>query len=291
MGLINVCKTPGMSSHEVVSRIRRLAGMKRVGHTGTLDPAACGVLPICLGAATRLAEYIAAGPKSYRAEILLGVATVSGDADDLIIAQADASHLTEAAITQELPTFTGVIQQYPPLQSAVQIGGRRAYDMARKGEDVVMPLRKVTVYAFTPVRLVPGVRARLLVDIVCSRGTYIRSLARDLGEVLGVGGSLGFLARTQVGTCVLQDSVTLDELTQARETGELACHVQPPDRAIEYISPLRLPETAARYQQGTEVRAGGEDGLYRVYIGDLFAGLGQLTAGLLRPVVNLRRDD
>jgi tRNA pseudouridine55 synthase len=286
-GLLNIFKLPGMSSHDVVYQVRNVTRVKRVGHTGTLDPAACGVLPVCVGPATRLADYINAGPKSYRAEVLFGVATDSGDARGEVIARQVASHLSEAEIRAAIPGFTGVLRQRPPQISAVWIEGRRAYHLAREGREVEMPEREVTVYEFTPVRLVPGAHPRLLADITVSKGTYIRGLARDLGEALGVGAVLSFLARTAVGNCLLPDAITTQELAEEARRGELSRHLRPADEALPHIPALEAPASRESYSHGVQVRVPEPSGLYRVYLEGEFAGLGQVEEGILTPSVNL----
>lgn len=287
-GLINIYKLPGMSSHDAVYHVRNVTQVKRVGHTGTLDPAACGVLPICVGPATRLADYINAGPKSYRAEFLLGVTTDSGDAKGEVTSRRDASHLTEAEIRATITRFTGTIRQRPPRVSAVWIEGRRAYHLAREGKEIEMPEREVTIYAFTPVRLQRAVHPRLLADITVSKGTYIRSLAVDLGEALGVGACLSFLARTAVGNCLLPDAVTTDELADAARRGELLRWLRPADEALPHIPALVADTTLDSYRHGVQVRdVSAPPGLYRVYVEGQFAGLGQVKEGMLTPSVNL----
>ncbi|OPZ84500.1 MAG: tRNA pseudouridine synthase B [bacterium ADurb.Bin429] len=288
LGVINICKLPGMSSHEVVARVRRITGLKRVGHAGTLDPSACGVLPVCLGPATRLADYLVSEPKVYRAEFLLGVATDSHDAEGDVTARVDATHLTEEELTAVLPRFTGVLRQRPPAHSAVFINGVRAYQLTRQGQEVEMPQREVTVHAFTLVRFIPGTVARVLADITCSGGTYIRSLARDVGEVLGVGGALSFLARTRVGDYRIEGAVTPDELTVAMEIGRLSEHLIPADRAVAYLPAVHLPEEEILYLEGKFVSVDAAEGIYRVYIGAHFAGIGQVREGQVRPMVNLK---
>lgn len=290
IGLLNIYKIPGMSSHEVVSRVRRIVGMKRVGHTGTLDPAACGVLIVCLGAATRLADYVAAGPKTYRAEITLGVTTACDDAEGEILAYTDTSHISQQMVEAILPRFTGVLQQCPPQHSAVQIGGIRSYDLARRGITVALALRKVTIYYLTLLRFIPGPKATLLLEINCSKGTYIRSLARDIGEALAVGGVLSFLARTQAGQCTIDSAVTLDELALDADNGEFSHHLQPPDAPLDFLPAINLPAEAHRYYFGTEVPLDVEPGLYRVYWQNEFLGLGKAENGHLRPSVHLKPD-
>ena len=287
IGLLNICKVPGMSSHTVVAIVRRLAGLKRVGHTGTLDPAACGVLPVCLGSATRLADYISAGPKSYRAEFSFGITTESLDVEGPISGHAAAGGLTEAQVVAALPHFLGTQQQFPPVHSAVQIGGQRAYAMARQGQELHLPAREVTVYAFTPVRFQAGARPRLLADITCGKGTYIRSLARDLGEKLGTGATLTFLARTQVGQCRLADAVTLDELAAAADSGRFDAYLQSPDLALPHLPALTLSAAEAHYRLGNAVSLAAPADLYRIYLEGRFLGLGRSDGTLLRAIVNL----
>ncbi len=286
IGLLNICKLPGMSSHSVVAVVRRLSGIKRVGHTGTLDPSACGVLPICVGSATRLADYVSAGPKTYRAEFSFGVTTDSLDVEGTVTSRVTATGLTESAVLAALPQFVGIQQQRPPIHSAVQIGGRRAYDMARNGEEVTLPSREVTIYAFEAVRYQDGKIPRLLADITCSKGTYIRSMARDLGDAVGTGATLTFLARTQVGQCRLADAVTLDELASAGPAG-FAAFLQSPDLALPHLPVVTLTSTGEQYRQGNAVPTTAPAGLYRVYLVDWFLGLGRSEDGTLRAVVNL----
>ena len=284
MGVLNICKIPGMSSHDVVSRVRRLAGMKRVGHAGTLDPAACGVLLVCVGRATRLADYLAGGCKGYRAEITFGVVTDSADADGQVTRVCDARAVREEDVLALLPRFSGLISQRPPAHSAVQIGGRRAYDLARQGIEVDMPVRQVSIFAFTPVRFLAGRHPRLLADIACSKGTYIRSLAHDLGEELGVGATLTFLARTGITDCLLHDAVTLEELAHP---GRFAAAVQSPDVALAALPAWTLPPDDAGYRHGSAVACTATPGIYRVYQDARFLGLGRCADQAIRPLVNL----
>ncbi len=212
-GLVIVDKPPGRTSHDVVARIRRLAGTRRVGHAGTLDPMATGVLVIGLEKATRLLGYLALTEKEYTATIRLGQATDTDDAEGEIIAQASAAGVTREAIEAAAATLTGEIEQVPPGFSAIKVGGQRAYRLAREGAAPRLAARTVTVSSFA----VGGLRrdAGLLdadVAVTCSSGTYIRALARDLGAALGVGGHLTALRRTRVGPYDASQARTLDQL-------------------------------------------------------------------------------
>ncbi len=212
-GLIVVDKPAGITSHDVVARVRRLAKTRRVGHGGTLDPMATGVLVIGVGRATRLLTYVIGADKGYAATIRLGQSTVTDDAEGDVISSASASQVTEAAVRAGLAALTGEITQVPAAVSAIKIGGQRAYAKVRAGEEVALAPRRVTVSRFDllAVRL-GGDLVDLDVVVECSSGTYVRALARDLGAALDVGGHLTALRRTRVGGCGLDEAVTLDEL-------------------------------------------------------------------------------
>jgi tRNA pseudouridine55 synthase len=209
VGLLNVNKQPGWTSHDVVARVRRLSAQRRVGHAGTLDPMAEGVLPVLLGAATRLADLAQAGRKRYTAEVQLGGATTTDDAEGAPITTLPVPHLDRTTVEAALRGFTGQIQQRPPAYSAIKSNGQRAYAIARRGGDPDLPPRLVTVYALDLLRLE---RDRLAIDVECARGTYIRALARDLAVALGTVGHVTRLIRTQVGPLTLESALTLDQL-------------------------------------------------------------------------------
>jgi tRNA pseudouridine55 synthase len=219
-GLIIVDKPSGWTSHDVVARIRRLAGTRRVGHAGTLDPMATGVLVIGVEKATRLLGHLALTSKEYLATIRLGQATDTGDAEGTVTGGAPAGALAREAIEAAAATLTGQIQQVPPAVSAIKVGGKRSYQLTREGTPPELPPRPVTVWSFQILATRPqappaGTPAGLLdADAVvrCSSGTYVRALARDLGEALGVGGHLTMLRRTRVGPYDLGMAHTLDEL-------------------------------------------------------------------------------
>ncbi|MDX1522559.1 MAG: tRNA pseudouridine(55) synthase TruB, partial [Anaerolineae bacterium] len=215
-GLLNINKPQGLTSHDVVARIRKLSGQRKVGHTGTLDPLATGVLLVCLGQATRLIEYVQAGRKKYRGTIRFGQSTDTLDADGQFIDQRDPSHLTEAQLQAILPQFQGEIEQIPPVFSALKKAGQPLYKMARAGQTVELAPRPVVIEALEWVTWQPP---DLTLDITCSPGTYIRSLARDLGQMAGTGAHLLSLTRTENGGRSITDAVTLDQLEQAGSHG------------------------------------------------------------------------
>ncbi|CAA9571710.1 MAG: tRNA pseudouridine(55) synthase [uncultured Thermomicrobiales bacterium] len=211
-GFLVIDKPAGWTSHDVVARVRRLVGERRVGHAGTLDPAATGVLPLAVGTATRVLEYLAGADKTYRAEVTFGVETDSQDGDGRVVARRDASALSEAAVAALLPAFRGPLQQIPPMHSAIKVGGQRLYERAHRGEEIEREPRPVVVHRLQLLDWRPPV-ATLLVD--CSKGTYVRALARDLGAAAGVGAFLSDLVRLRTGPFALCQALTLDALADA----------------------------------------------------------------------------
>ncbi|APE36006.1 tRNA pseudouridine(55) synthase TruB [Nocardia mangyaensis] len=219
-GLVIVDKDGGWTSHDVVARSRKLLRTKKVGHAGTLDPMATGVLVLGVERATKLLGQLILTTKAYTATIRLGQATVTDDAEGEVTATTPALHLTDDAIAAEVAALTGDIQQVPATVSAIKIDGERAYARARAGEDVHLPARPVTVSRFEVLArrdVADGEFVDLDVEVDCSSGTYIRALARDLGAALGVGGHLTALRRTRVGPFTLEHARTLDELAAAAE--------------------------------------------------------------------------
>lgn len=210
-GIFNIDKPLGITSHDVVARARRLAGQKRIGYAGTLDPAATGVLPILLGQATRLAEYLSESGKAYRATIRFGIVTDSYDTEGQIVRESAVS-LTRDDIVTVLPEFLGNQLQRPPLYSAIKHDGQRLYALARAGQTLDVPPRPIRIDALD---IVDWTAPTLVLDIECGKGTYIRSLAFDLGERLGPGAHLAALVRTRSGPFTLDSSITLDALAQA----------------------------------------------------------------------------
>ena len=220
-GILNIDKPAGMTSHDVVGRVRRLAHQKRVGHAGTLDPDATGVLLVCLGQATRLSDYLAAEGKAYRAVLALGRTTTTEDASGEALIEADASAVTESDLAALLPRFIGDVSQIPPMVSAVHHEGKRLYALARAGITVERTARTIRIDSINLVDFTPGVLALATLDIACGKGTYIRTLCADLGAALGVGGHMQSLRRTQVGAFTAAAAASLNALTEGDLPGLL----------------------------------------------------------------------
>jgi tRNA pseudouridine55 synthase len=246
-GVLNLLKPPGLTSHDVVDEVRRFADMRRIGHTGTLDPGACGVLVLCLGHATKIAEFLMDQPKAYRTEFTFGVTTESGDAYGTMTGDADASHLDQSALEHALAQFTGVIDQIPPMVSAVHHEGRRLYERARRGEVVEVAPRRVEITECRLLHFRPGSRPVALVHVECSKGTYVRALARDLGERLGVGAYASFVLRTRSGRFDLAQSLTLEEAGAAAAEGRLPTVLTTMDEALADLPAVELTP-AQRHQ-------------------------------------------
>ena len=212
-GFLVVDKEPGMTSHDVVSVARRALGTRKVGHAGTLDPMATGILVLGFNNGTRLLQYITDGDKDYSATIVLGAATVTDDAEGEEISTADASGITDQQINDELVKMKGIISQRPSSVSAVKIDGERAYDRVRSGEEVVLPAREVTISSLEIIQIRRlDDRIEVDIEVSCSAGTFIRAIARDCGDGLGVGGHLNSLRRTRIAGFGLDRAVTLEQL-------------------------------------------------------------------------------
>jgi len=257
-GVLNFDKAAGETSFSVVNRLRRLTGARRVGHAGTLDPLATGVLPILFESATRLAEFALRLPKTYVADIHLGFVTATDDAEAELEPVADPSHLTADDVTAGLAIFSGRILQQPPAFSAVKLEGRRAYRLARAGEAIRPAPREVDVYSTTLLDFQTGERPVARVEVRCGSGTYLRAIARDLGERLGVGGYLGRLVRTAYGPLVLERAVGASELTTP---DEVAARMLPAEVILPEMERVKLNiEQEAQVRQGRAVRVLPEPG-------------------------------
>ncbi|PTM58958.1 tRNA pseudouridine(55) synthase TruB [Desmospora activa] len=219
-GVLPVAKPSGMTSHDVVSRVRRLTRQKKIGHTGTLDPEVTGVLPLCLGQATRIVEIVQEMPKRYRGSLVLGMATDTQDQTGRVIEEAEVSPLDINQVDEVLRRFEGVIRQTPPMYSAVKIDGKRLYEWAREGKEVERPSREVVIHRLTRVGFEPGPRPRLDLDVWCSKGTYIRTLCVDIGRALGAPAHMSALVRVQSGPFSLQDAWSLESLEEVAQRGD-----------------------------------------------------------------------
>ena len=257
-GVLNIDKGAGDTSFAVVSRLRKLTGAHRVGHAGTLDPLATGVLPILFESATRLAEFALRLPKVYVADIHFGFSTATDDAEAEREPVGDPTPLTQGDIETALETFTGRILQEPPAFSAVKVDGKRAYKLARRGEEPRLQPREVEVYEARVLEYVPGAESVARVEIRCSSGTYLRSIARDLGRQLGVGGYLGRLVRTAYGPLAIDSAVKVDTLTSA---DDVRGRLLPAEVILPDMERVRLNvEQEAMVRQGRPVRVLPEPG-------------------------------
>ena len=264
-GLVVVDKPAGLTSHDVVARLRRVLGTRKIGHAGTLDPMATGVLVCGVGRGTKLLGHLALDTKAYTATVRLGASTTTDDAEGETVAAADASGVDEAAVRAGMAGLTGAIEQVPSSVSAIKVDGKRAYARVRAGEEVVLPARPVTVSAFDLL----GVRRAgpcldLDVAVECSSGTYVRALARDLGAGLGVGGHLTALRRTRVGPFGLGHARTLEQL-EADPSLSL-----PLDEAVDVAFPRRDVDAdlAADLSHGRSLPVAGIAGTYGVFAPD-----------------------
>ncbi len=257
-GVLNVDKAAGETSFTVVRRLRHLTGAHRVGHAGTLDPLATGVLPILFESATRLAEFAHQLPKTYVADIHLGFSTATDDAEAEQQAQGDPSGLTIDDVAQALTHFTGRILQEPPAFSAVKVDGQRSYRIARRGEEPKPPAREVEVYEARVLDFAPGPLAVARVEIRSGSGTYLRSIARDLGRRLGVGGYLGRLVRTAYGPLTVETAMTIEAHTSAEDVRDrlLPAEVILPDMERVHLN----VDQEAMVRQGRAVRVLPEPG-------------------------------
>lgn len=280
-GLLVIDKPAGWTSHDVVAKIRRLTGERRVGHAGTLDPMATGVLPVAVGDATRVIEYLADADKTYEADIAFGVETDSYDADGRVTRVSDSNAITENAIHQALDQFRGEIVQVPPMHAAIRVGGVRLYELARQGIEIEREPRRLSVYELDLLRWSPPV---VTLRIRCSKGFYVRSLAHDLGQALSVGAHLENLVRTSTGPFTLCDAWRMAELAQLDRDGlaaqwpTVALH---PDAMLTGMDALVLDESArTRWRQGQPIAATAPStGAVSVYADDgTWLGIGEASS-------------
>jgi tRNA pseudouridine55 synthase len=278
-GVVLLDKPPGLSSNSAVQRVKRPLGAKKAGHTGSLDPIATGLLPVCLGEATKLAAFLLDDDKRYETRVRLGVTTASADIEGEVLKTRDVPELNEERIEAVLAQFRGAISQIPPMYSALKHQGRRLYELARKGVEVEREPRNIRIHEL----LLKGYGADYLdLEVHCSKGTYIRSLAADIGEVLGCGGHVELLRRTAVGALSLQHgAVSLDQMQCCPDDERLSL-VQPSELMVQALIFLEVDgEQAARLSRGQTVIVSSDtdcEGIRKVVCGDGFLGMAELKA-------------
>ena len=243
-GVINIYKERGFTSHDVVAVVRKTLNTKKAGHTGTLDPDAEGVLPVCVGQATKLADYIMAERKSYRAEITFGAETTTQDASGEVIEKYDF-RFDENALRNVLKEFIGPQRQLPPMYSAIKVNGKKLYELAREGKEIERKAREIEIYDIRIVDIFPPDRA--VIDVDCSKGTYIRTLCSDIGKKLGWGAYMSSLTRTASGRFLIEDAVKLDELKEIAKNGGIDSVLITPDRALADYKRITVGKKAEKY--------------------------------------------
>lgn len=289
-GVLPVEKGAGVTSFQVVAHLRRVLRAPRIGHGGTLDPAATGLLPILIGEATKLTPYLVDLDKEYVATVRLGVTTESQDLSGAVIATAPVSPLGRAALEAALAAFVGVIRQVPPMFSALHRGGRRLHELAREGVEVAREPREITIHS---IALESVALPDFVIRVRCGKGTYIRTLAADVGTALGCGAALAGLVRTRVGPYALEAAVPWDEVREARSGDRLWPRLLAPDSALSALAPVRLDAAGARaFTHGQAVAAGDRpSGLLRVYGPDgALLGVGQGQGDRVKPERLLHAD-
>lgn len=283
-GILLLDKPVGITSNAALGRAKRIVGIRKAGHTGTLDPMASGLLVLCFGEATKVSGFLLDADKTYEAEVRLGVETDSEDAEGEVIAEHDVPDLDEAMIEKVLEGFRGTIEQVPPMHSALKHKGRRLYELARRGEQVERPPRRVTIHRL---ELVSLDRKSLRLSVTCSKGTYIRALARDIGRDIGCGAHLSSLRRTASAPFEIGNAITLQALEELDQKSARA-RLLPPDQALQHLPEVRLDEhQAGRIRQGQRLAGLPEPhaGEVRIYDSGSFVGIGRMDGnGHLKPV-------
>ena len=241
-GIVNIYKEKGYTSHDVVAVLRKVVGQKKIGHTGTLDPDATGVLPVCLGRATKVCELLTDHDKTYEALLLLGKTTDTQDISGEVLEERDPGNLTEEEVRSCIESFIGEYDQIPPMYSALKVNGKKLYELAREGKTVERKSRKVQIHGIRILEMnLPHVR----MEVECSKGTYIRTLCHDIGEKLQVGGCMEELERTKVGRFLKEDAVTRDEVRQKMEQGEGAELFTPLDQIFAELPAVTVTDAKA----------------------------------------------
>lgn len=242
-GMINVYKEKGFTSHDVVAIIKKTLKIK-AGHTGTLDPDAVGVLPVCLGKCTKLADYVTDGKKGYRAVLKLGIETDTEDTSGNIISQKEVQVSREEILAGVL-SFVGVYEQIPPMYSAIKVNGQKLYDLARQGIEIERKSRLIHIYSINSIEFID--ETSLKMDIICSKGTYIRSLCRDIGQKLGCGGTMGELIRISSGNFNIETSIKISQIKEYAEIGTIDSYILPTDKVLDDLEQVYVKQGAYKY--------------------------------------------
>lgn len=291
-GILNVLKPAGMTSFDVIGFMRRITGQKKIGHAGTLDPSAVGVLPLCIGNATRALEFMIDKDKVYRAELTLGVSTDTQDSSGIVL-DSYSVEVNEDEIKKTVMSFVGTIEQLPPMYSAIKIGGKKLYELARQGQTIERESRTIQIYSIDVIRVWEDSAVfdsegtakeyavkKVLLDVHCSKGTYIRTLCNDIGDKLGCGGHMSFLVRTRAGQYNLDNALTMEEVIQLSETRALEGHLLPVEKIFEVFDSIKLSNKELfKYNNGVwlEVEKNKyKKTVYRVYDNNSFLGIGEV---------------
>lgn len=288
-GIINVNKPAGWTSQDVCTKLRHVLHIKKIGHTGTLDPMATGVLPVCVGKATRIIEYYDRDSKSYHASMKLGIRTDTLDITGRILETSGYEEVSEKAVREAFKAYTGNVRQIPPKYSALKINGKRAYDLAREGKDFEIKPREIIIYD-NEVTRIDLERGEIEFDVTCSKGTYIRTICDDIGSDLGCGAVMTALTRTASGYFRIEDSYTVEEIMEAEDP--LVKLLIPADITLEKLGKIALNDNRiTAFLNGNSSWGNGFritqpssfDVLYRVYGNDAFLGVGAVENGSLVP--------
>ena len=265
--IFSIKKPPGMTSHDVVYRVRKILGIKKVGHTGTLDPDAVGVLPICVGRATKVCDLILNKDKAYECELTLGIETDTYDSSGKIVFEKDCTSITNDDVLKALQTQIGHIDQYPPIYSALKVNGKKMYELARagRGDEIELKPRPVEI---KNIRVKSLEIPKVLFEVECSKGTYVRSICHDVGEILGVGGHMSHLVRIQSGIFTLDDSISLEELEKYKQENTLIEHSYSVEEVLKDFPYLKLKDNASTYYSNGGIIEERRfiDGNYRQFI-------------------------
>ena len=276
-GILVVNKPAGYTSHDIVSKIRKQLNIKKVGHTGTLDPLATGVLPILLGNGTKLSQYLMNHDKEYIATIKLGEKTESGDLEGKVIEQKAVPNFSKEQVQEVLANFKGKQNQIPPMYSAIKVNGKKLYEYARNGEMVVIEPREIEIYN---IELVECDSKEISFKVQCSKGTYIRSLCENIAEKLGTVGTMSALKRTQVGEFRIENAISIDDIENEEVVRQ---HIITPEKLFLDKGIMKLTQRElVHFLNGVKLSKNCEDGLYRIYVDNKFIGIGKVKGNVLK---------